>query len=236
MEDKPTIISITKIDITDDEELPGAEMEVRDKETNELIDSWTSTDKAHEIVGKLIVGKAYILKETVAPTGYSYITTYIEFTVNDDGTIATEALTTTDEDGNPTGLLVQDSRLSFYVDKIDVTNKNEIIGAELTVYDKETGKEIAKWISDGGGAYNFGKYLTAGKDYILRETIAPDGYSYVSDTEFRVNRDGTIETLLDKTTDANGNDIYLVEDDLTRIIVEKIDEDGNPVKKANCRC
>lgn len=232
MEDKPTIISITKIDITDDEELPGAEMEVRDKETNELIDSWTSTDKAHEIVGKLIVGKAYILKETVAPTGYSYITTDIEFTVNDDGTIATEALTTTDEDGNPTGLLVQDSRLSFYVDKIDVTNKNEIIGAELTVYDKETGKEIAKWISDGGGAYNFGKYLTAGKDYILRETIAPDGYSYVSDTEFRVNRDGTIETLLDKTTDANGNDIYLVEDDLTRIIVEKIDEDGNPVKKA----
>ena len=232
MEDKPTDVSITKTDITDDKELPGAELEVRDKETNELIDSWTSTDEAHEIVGKLIVGKTYILKETVAPTGYSYITTDIEFTINNDGTITTEAPTTTDEDGNPTGILAQDSRLWFCVDKISVTSQSEVKGAELTVYDKETGKEITKWVSDGEAAHNFGEYLTAGKDYILRETIAPDGYTYISDTEFRVNRDGTIETLLNKTIDLNGNDIYLVEDDLTRIIVEKVDEDGNPVKKA----
>lgn len=44
MEDKPTYVEITKQDITGEKELPGAALEIRDKDGN-LIESWVSVER-----------------------------------------------------------------------------------------------------------------------------------------------------------------------------------------------
>lgn len=68
IENETTCIEISKTDITGEEELVGAKLTVID-ENNEVVDSWTSTEKTHKIEG-LIVGKTYILREEIAPDGY----------------------------------------------------------------------------------------------------------------------------------------------------------------------
>ena len=75
----------TKMDITTNVEIPGAKMRVTRKDTGEVIDEWTSTREAHRIKG-MLVGKTYILEETLAPKGYLKAES-IEFTIKDTGEV-----------------------------------------------------------------------------------------------------------------------------------------------------
>lgn len=84
---KENDVSITKYDITDKKELPGAELEIRD-ENDKVVEKWTSTDKAHIVKG-LLTGKKYTLTETRAPKGYK-VAEKIEFEVKDAGTVVQE--------------------------------------------------------------------------------------------------------------------------------------------------
>ena len=85
MTDEATKVEISKKDITGDDELPGAALQVIDKDGN-IIDEWVSTEEAHYIEAKLIAGETYILREITAPSGYT-LATDIEFTVNSDGSV-----------------------------------------------------------------------------------------------------------------------------------------------------
>lgn len=76
------IVEILKTDLVTGEELEGAELEVVDKETGEIIDKWTSTKEPHIVIG-LEENKTYKLIEKIAPYGYE-ITEEIEFTVTTD--------------------------------------------------------------------------------------------------------------------------------------------------------
>ena len=86
MKDDTTKVKISKKAITGDDELPGAKLQVIDKETDEVVEEWTSTEEAHYIEGKLKAKGTYILREITAPNGYE-IAEDIEFTVSDDGTV-----------------------------------------------------------------------------------------------------------------------------------------------------
>lgn len=77
-------VEISKQDITNKEELPGATLVVKDSKGN-IIEEWVSTDKPHYIE-KLKPG-IYTLTETIAPEGYVLSDETITFTVKDDGTI-----------------------------------------------------------------------------------------------------------------------------------------------------
>ena len=46
--DKPTEMWVSKRDLTNDEELPGATLTIHDMDGN-LVESWVSTDKPHYI-------------------------------------------------------------------------------------------------------------------------------------------------------------------------------------------
>ena len=82
---KSTKVRISKQDITTGEELPGATLQIIDEDGN-VATEWVSTDEAHFIEGKLIAGKEYTLRETIAPDGYE-IASEIKFTVNTDGSV-----------------------------------------------------------------------------------------------------------------------------------------------------
>ena len=72
------VVEISKTDMTNGNELEGAELEVTDEDGN-TIDKWISTREPHHVKG-VEEGKIYILKETTAPYGYE-ITEEIKFVV-----------------------------------------------------------------------------------------------------------------------------------------------------------
>ena len=85
MVDDTTKVSISKQDITNGKELPGATLQIIDY-NGEVVEEWTSSDTPHYIEGKLVAGKTYTLHEEVAPDGY-IVATDITFTVSEDGTV-----------------------------------------------------------------------------------------------------------------------------------------------------
>ncbi len=80
-----TKLLISKRDITNQKEVPGAKLELRDAK-GKLIDEWTSTDGEEHLIERLKPGK-YTLKETLVPEGYTADTTEIEFEVKETGEV-----------------------------------------------------------------------------------------------------------------------------------------------------
>ncbi len=83
---RPTRVEVSKTDITTGAELPGAHLQVRDK-NGDIVDSWTSGTSPHMIQG-LEAGKTYTLREEIAPEGY-LVAEEIEFKVKNTGKIQT---------------------------------------------------------------------------------------------------------------------------------------------------
>ena len=203
--------------------IAGAKLKiiVKNATTEEIVDSWTSAEKVHDVTGKLVAGIEYVLEESSSPTGYA-IAQSITFTITRDGTITVNAKPVSENK-----LTMVDAKLHFNVNKVELGNGKEVEGAHLVVIDKETGKTVDEWVSEKGKTHDFGPKLEAGKSYILRETVAPAGYKYATDIEFTVKKDGTIETNAKTTTDTDGNKVYLVEDDTTKVTITKVDALGN---------
>ena len=178
MQDKPTHVEISKIDVTTGDELPGAHIIIKDKDGN-IVDEWISTDKPHIIIGELIAGEEYTLIEYIAPDGYGYAEE-IKFTVNKDGSINT--------------VVMEDKPTHVVISKVDITNKEELPGATLQIIDKD-GNVIEEWVSTDKPHEIIGK-LIAGEEYTLVETMAPNGYKIADSITFKVNRDGSINTVV----------------------------------------
>lgn len=81
-----TVVKISKQDITNKQELPGATLVVRNS-TGEIIDTWVSTTEPHYLEN-LEVGK-YTITETIAPEGYELKEENVVFEVKHDGFITT---------------------------------------------------------------------------------------------------------------------------------------------------
>lgn len=176
MLDDVTKVEISKKDITDSSEVPGAKMIILDKD-GKKVESWTSTDKPH-MVKKLPVGK-YTLREEQAPDGY-LIAEDVKFTVKDTGKVQKVKM----KDAHPYGKLV--------IKKTDSTSKAALPGAEFELREKESGEVVEKLVTDKTGTATSGKIPIAtyknGKvektvEYILVETKAPNGYELSSKKE-----------------------------------------------------
>lgn len=85
MIDDTTKVQISKQHITTGEELPGADLQIIDK-NGDVIEEWTSTKEPHYLEAVLKAGETYTLHEVIAPDGYA-IANDVEFTVNADGTV-----------------------------------------------------------------------------------------------------------------------------------------------------
>lgn len=160
---KDKVVSMSKTDIGGNE-VEGAKIQIIDKDGN-IIDEWISTKEEHKIKN-LIENETYTLHEETAPNGFVKATDII-FKV-------------TDEKKDQHIVLINKI---VEVTKTDITNGNELEGAELEVID-EDGKTIDKWTSTK--ETHQVKDLEEGKTYILKETSAPYGYEITEEIKFVV--------------------------------------------------
>lgn len=186
MKDDTTKVSLSKQDITNSEELPGAKLQVIDS-NGDVVEEWTSTNTPHYIEGKLIAGATYILHEEQSPNGY-VIAEDVEFTVREDGTV--------------TPVVMKDDTTKVSLSKQDLTDSSELPGASLTVLDKN-GNVIDEWISTTTPHYIEGK-LIAGETYTLVEKSSPDGYLLAEAVTFTVSLDGSVDKVVMKDARIKG--------------------------------
>ena len=232
IEDAKTSVRVSKTDVADGEEIPGATIQIIDSEGN-VVEQWVSAadDEATEDVNEAIhtieglkTGVTYTLKETVAPDGYT-IATETTFTIDEKGKVTTTGSTT--EDGI---LLVEDALTKVTISKADITDGKELEGAQMSIQDAEgnvvkTVKgEEAKWTSTAEPKVIEG--LKTGVEYTLVEEVAPHGYKVTTSTTFVIDEHGKVTTTGTKTVDEDGNEIMVVEDEITSVKVSKVDIAG----------
>jgi len=226
-ENKPITVELSKKAITGEDELPGAHLQLFDKDTQELLDEWISTTEPH-VIKRLLVGKTYILREMIAPIGYT-LTTDVEFTVRDTGEVQT--------------VTMRDDYTRVEVKKIDALTGDALEGVSFEVQDQE-GNTLRFVRDDVTGAYLFalhaneegetalltdidGKIVILGLpegSYDLIEIKTNDGYKKLKDPiPFRVT------DMSDETSPVVVN----VENEPTEVIISKTDiAVGEPVHGA----
>ena len=201
--DKPTEMWVSKRDLTNDEELPGATLSIKDSDGN-VVESWVSTDTPHRVTG-LHLGDVYTLTETHPSDGYALaddITFRLLQKVDENGSNLQEAevyyLTTknflfwTWDDWkllDDATVIMRDDTIKAEFSKKDLTTMEELPGAELTITDKD-GKEIDLWVSTDTPHYI--EKLPAG-NYTLTEVKAPDGYAFAESVPFTVLPTGEVQ-------------------------------------------
>ena len=175
----PSRIDLSKVDITDNSELHGAELAVVDA-SGKQVDSWTSTGVPHRIQG-LSIGAAYTLKELKAPEGYK-VAEDVQFTVGDDGAVQTVVMKDTPIIG------------SLTLTKADAETKELLAGAEFRLYTKAGSPVYVKMVELSTSTYRYAEtgetdagviLSSAGVltvtdlpygEYYIEEVKAPQGY------------------------------------------------------------
>ena len=172
---QPNILEISKKDISQKKELPGATLVVYDS-TGKEVEKWVSKENPHVIKG--LPAGDYVLHEKSAPERYS-LAEDIEFTLSDSLQVE--------------HVVMYDDLISIEVSKVDTTDGKELAGAELSIMDSD-GKEIEHWTStDEPHKLN----LAAGV-YTLTETHAPDKYATADSLRFEVTSENTIQKVVMK--------------------------------------
>lgn len=172
-----TIIELSKVDITNDKELEGAFMALKDNEGN-IVETWTSSNEAHIMRG-LEVGKKYTLIEDTAPLGY----------------VKAESITFTVEDTEEVQkVIMKDDIIKVEISKQDFATGEELSGAKLQIINKNN-EVIREWITDG--KITMIERLPAG-EYTLKEVQAPNGYEVAESVKFTVEETAEIQKVVMK--------------------------------------
>lgn len=85
--------------------------------------------------------------------------------------------------------------------KLDTRTHEWVEGADLSIIEKSTGKEVNRWTSGKASERLEGK-LNVDTTYILRENAAPEGYAKAGDVEFTIDQYGGVKVL---SGTSNGN-------------------------------
>lgn len=173
-ENEPTTVELTKTDLTNGKELPGAHMQLTDEEGN-VVEEWISTKEPH-VIKELVVGKSYTLTETKPADGY----------------VTAESITFTVENtAEVQKYIMEDDVTKVLISKTDISG-NELPGAKLTILDAE-GNVVECWTSTEEAHYI--EKLPIG-EYTLREESAPNGYLVAEDVKFTVEDTGEIQKVV----------------------------------------
>ena len=186
-----TTVDISKQDITNGKELPGAQLEIRDADGN-LVEGWTSGKAPHTVRG-LELDKEYTLTEKRAPDGYAEAESIV-FKLVQDGTEQTNDVYVKTDDGwtklDDATVIMQDAPV-LNIDKTDIAG-NLLPGATLTIRDAD-GEVIDTWVTDYKThrvpiSDDFLKLSDEKTEHIytLTEDAAPAGFEIASSVQFKL--------------------------------------------------
>lgn len=185
MVDDTTKVEISKTEIAGSEEIPGCELEITEKDTDTVIESWTSTKEKHIVEQKFVVGKTYVLTEKRPADGYATADS-IEFTVEDTGKIQSVGM--------------KDDTTKIRLIKLADDTGQGLPDAKFEVYDSSD-KKVMSFDSNEEGYDIIGK-LKAGETYTFKETEAPKGYQLAEPVQYTVKDTGEVQkvSVTDKRT------------------------------------
>ena len=172
-QNETTKVEVSKVDITNEKELPGAALQIKTQE-GKIIEEWVSTDKAH-LFEKLPAGD-YILSEKIPAPGYTTAND-VPFKIKDTGDIQK--------------VVMKDDVTKLQIIKTDEDGKM-LPGNRLAIIDQD-GKTVDEWITDDK-PHDITK-LIVGQEYILRELEAAAGYTKAADVAFTVRDTNEIQTV-----------------------------------------
>lgn len=185
MIDDTTKVEISKTEIAGSEEIPGCELEITEKDTDTVIESWTSTEEKHIIEQKLAVGKTYILTEKRPADGYVTADS-IEFAIEDSGEVQS--------------VQMKDDTTKIRIIKLAGDTGQGLRGAKFEVYDGND-KKVMSFTSKEEGYDIIGK-LKVGETYTFKEIEAPKGYQLAEPVKYTVKDSGEVQkvSVTDKKT------------------------------------
>ena len=189
-------INISKIDISNGDELPGAKLAITYKNNNRIMtfDSWTSTEDAHKVSG-LVENVVYTLTETSAPDGYVKAESIVFMIKNNENEQPTIFIKNADNNfvelgSIKDGIIMEDDYTKVNISKTN-SKKDFVIGAELEIRDKDGNVVEAFTTKDEVHRVN---KLPVGK-YVLVETQAPTGYVIADPVNFEVLGTGEVQIV-----------------------------------------
>ena len=188
-----TSVDISKQDITNGKELPGAKLEIRDADGN-LVESWTSGKVPHTVRG-LELEKEYTLTEKRAPDGYAEAESIVFKLVQEGTEQVNEVYVKSNDDWvklDDATVIMQDAPV-LDIDKTDIAG-NLLPGATLTIRDADS-EVIDTWVTDYKThrvpiSDEFIKLSDGNKEYIytLTEDAAPAGFEIAESVQFKVQQ------------------------------------------------
>ena len=203
-----TIVDISKQDITNGKELPGAKLEIRDADGN-LVEGWTSTKTPHTVRG-LELEKEYTLTEKCAPDGYAEAESIVFKLVQEGNEQSNIVYVKSDDDWvklNDATVIMQDAPV-LDIDKTDIAG-NLLPGATLTIRDAND-EVVDTWTTDYKThsvpiSDEFIKLSDGSKEYIyiLTEDAAPAGFEIANSVQFKLETvDDGISLFVRENADA----------------------------------
>ena len=203
-----TSVDISKQNITNGKELPGAKLEIRDTDGN-LVEGWTSTKTPHTVRG-LEPEKAYTMTETRAPDGYAEAESIVFKLVQDGSEQSNIVYVKSGDDWvklDDATVIMQDAPV-LDIDKTDIAG-NLLPGATLTIHDAD-GEAIDTWVTDYKTHHvpisdDFLKLSDDNKEYIytLTEDAAPAGFEIAESVQFKLETvDDGISLFVRENVDA----------------------------------
>ena len=188
-----TGVDISKQDLTNGKELPGAKLEIRDADGN-LIEGWISGKVPHTVRG-LELEKEYTLTETRAPDGYTEAESIV-FKLVQNGTEQVNEVYVKSNDGwvklDDATVIMRDTPV-LDIDKTDIAG-NLLPGATLTIRDAG-GEVVDTWVTDYKThripiSDDSLKLSDDSKEYIytLTEDAAPAGFEIAESVQFKVQQ------------------------------------------------
>ena len=186
-----TSVDISKQDITNGKELPGAKLEIRDADGN-LVEGWTSGKVPHTVRG-LELEKEYTLTETRAPDGYAEAESIVFKLVQDGNEQSNMVYVKSDDDWvkrDEATVIMQDAPV-LDIDKTDIAG-NLLPWATLTIRDAND-EVVDTWTTDYKThrvpiSDDFLKLSDDSKEYIytLTEDAAPAGFEIAESVQFKL--------------------------------------------------
>lgn len=222
-------VTISKIN-ENNEKISGARLEIWrfNGTTTTHIADLDTTDKDQEVT--LNCERTYLISETHAPDGYKKIQDF-KLQVDDKGEM--KLIDNPNKDlvkleGDK--LIIKDPKneKDIFISKINELNKR-VANAKFDIFESTNLTKSLGTLTSKAEGEDANIKVSFGKEYVIKEKEAPEGYNKINDFKIKVGEDGAITFVgnHDRVT-IDGNKLK-IKDPFKEypVILKKVDEEGN---------